>query len=82
MIEEDLQVLFDLNGIVFHLCNGKDAHFAVFPGAVLFQQEWQEHQQATVMHDPPYINISANLFIWRKFMKNSIFWIKILENHL
>lgn len=44
MIQEHFQVFFHLNRIVFHLSNSEDAHFTVFPCAVLFQQERQQHQ--------------------------------------
>lgn len=43
MIEEHFKVFLHLNGIVFHLGDGEDAHFAIFPRAMLFQQEWQQH---------------------------------------
>lgn len=61
MVEEHFQVLLHLNGIVLHLSNGKDAHFAVFPCAVLFQEEWQQHQKTAIMYNPPNVNVSANL---------------------
>lgn len=43
MIEEHFEVFLHLNGIVFHLGHGEDAHFTIFPRTMLFQQEWQQH---------------------------------------
>lgn len=63
MVEERFQVLLHLNGIVFHLSNGKDSQFAVLPGAMLFQEEWQQHQQPTVVNNPPDVDVAADLEI-------------------
>lgn len=61
LVQEHLQVFLHLNGVVFHLGDGEDAHLAVLPGAVLLQQEWKEHQHAAVVHDPPDVDVAGNL---------------------
>lgn len=61
MIEEHLQVLLHLDGVVFHLRDGEDAHLAVLPGSVLFQQERKQHQHAAIVYDPPDVNIARYL---------------------
>lgn len=61
MVQEHLQVLLDLDRVVLHLGHGKDAHLAVLPGAVLLEQERQQHQQATVVHDPPDVDVTGDL---------------------
>lgn len=61
MVEEHLEVLLHLDRIVLHLSNGKDSEFAVLPGAVLLQQERQQHQHAAVMYNPPDVDVPIDL---------------------
>lgn len=60
MVQENLQILLNLNRIVFHLCDREYSHFAVLPCAVLFQQEGQQHQQAAIMNHPPDVDVAAD----------------------
>lgn len=60
MVQENLQILLNLNRIVFHLCDREYSHFAVLPCAVLLQQEWQQHQQAAVVNHPPDVDVAAD----------------------
>lgn len=66
MVQEHLQILLYLDGVVLHLGDGEDAHLAVLPRAVLLQQERQQHQQPAVVHDPPDVNVSSNLQGFRR----------------
>jgi len=56
LVQERLEIFFHLNGIVVGLRNREYSQLAVFPGAVLFQQERYEHQDSSVVHDPPNID--------------------------
>lgn len=47
-------------------CNREDAKVAVLPDLVLPQEEGKEHQQASIMHYPPHINVSLHpIFVAR-----------------
>lgn len=61
MVQEHLQVLLHLDGVVFQLRHGEDSHLAVLPGPVLLQQEREQHQQAAVVDDPPHVDVSHHL---------------------
>lgn len=61
VVQENLQILLNLNRIVFQLCNREDPHFAVFPCAVLLEKEGQKHEQAAIVNHPPDVNVAANL---------------------
>ncbi|TMW54693.1 hypothetical protein DOY81_000224 [Sarcophaga bullata] len=37
---------------------------------MLFQKEWQQHQKTTIVHDPPDVNITANLKIRLSYNNN------------
>lgn len=69
VIQEHLQVFFDLNRVVLHLGDGEDTHLAVLPRAMLFQQERQQHQQATIVDDPPDVNVSGDLYLHMRARK-------------
>ena len=60
MVEESVEILFHLNGIILGLGHTEYPKFAIFPCAVLFQQKGQKHQKATVMHDPPNVNVASD----------------------
>jgi hypothetical protein len=62
IVERNFEILLHLNGIIFELSDSKETHLAMSPSAVLPQQEWQQHQQASVVNDPPDIDKSADLF--------------------
>jgi hypothetical protein len=62
IVERNFEILLHLNGIIFELSDRKETHLAMSPGAVLPQKERQQHQQASVVNDPPNINKSADLF--------------------
>lgn len=61
LVQEHLEVFLHLYRVIFHLSDGEDAHLAILPGTVLLQQEWQEHQHATIVHNPPDVNVARNL---------------------
>lgn len=61
MVEENFQILLNLNRVVFELCDREDSHLAVLPCSVLLEQEGQKHEQATIVHHPPHVNVAANL---------------------
>ena len=61
MVEESIEILFHLNGIILGLGHAKYPKFAILPCAVLFQQKGQQHQKATVVHNPPNVNVAADL---------------------
>lgn len=61
MVQEHFQVLLHLNRVVLHLGDGKNAHFAVLPCAMLLEQERQKHQQTTIVDDPPDVDVAADL---------------------
>ena len=52
-VEELLEVLLDLDAVVLWLGHREDAHGGVSPHLVLSQQEPQQHEDASVVHDPP-----------------------------
>ena len=60
MVEESVEILFHLNGIILGLSHAKYPQFAILPGAVLLQQEGQQHQKATIVHNPPDVNVAAD----------------------
>lgn len=62
LVQECLEIFFHLNGIVVGLCNREYSQLAIFPGAVLFQQERYEHQNSTVVYDPPNIDCARQLY--------------------
>ena len=43
VVEEGLKVLLHLNGVVLWLCDAEDPHLAVLPGAVLHEEEGEQH---------------------------------------
>ncbi len=61
MVEEGVEVLLHLDGVVLRLRDAEDAHLAVLPGAVLLQQEGQQHEEAAVVDDPPDVDVAADL---------------------
>ena len=61
MVEESVEILFHLNGVILGLRNAKYPEFAILPCAVLLQQEGQQHQEAAIVHNPPNVNVAADL---------------------
>ena len=61
VVEEGLEVLLHLNGVVLWLCDAEDPHLAVLPGAVLHEEEGEQHEEAAVVHDPPYVDVALHL---------------------
>ena len=60
VVEEGLEVLLHLNGVVLRLCDAEDPHLAVLPGAVLHEEEGEQHEEAAVVHDPPDIDVTLD----------------------
>ena len=61
VVEEGLEVLLHLNGVVLRLCDAEDPHLAVLPGAVLHEEEGEQHEEAAVVHDPPDVDVALHL---------------------
>ena len=61
MVEERLEVLLHLDGVVLGLCDAEDPHLAVLPRPVLLEQEGQEHEEAAVVDDPPDVDVALDL---------------------
>ena len=61
LVQESLQILLHLDGVVVDLGHAEDPQLAILPGAVLLQQEREEHQQAAVVHDPPDVDGTLHL---------------------
>lgn len=66
VVEKGFQIFLHLDGVVLGLSNAEDSELAVFPRSVLLEQEWQEHEKATVMNDPPDIDVAADFVAWRE----------------
>jgi hypothetical protein len=58
VVKELLQVLLHLYGVVLHLGDSEDLHFAILPGAVLLEEEGQQHEKTAVMHNPPDVDVA------------------------
>ena len=61
MVEERLEVLLHLDGVVLRLRDAEDPHLAVLPGPVLHEEEGQQHEEAAVVHDPPDVDVPLHL---------------------
>ena len=61
MVEESFQVLLHLDRVVFRLGDAENPHFAIFPSAMLLQEERQQHEQPAVVHDPPDVDVALDL---------------------
>ena len=61
VVEESFEVLLHLDRVVLWLCDAEDPHFAVLPGAVLHEEEGEQHEEAAVVHDPPDVDVPLHL---------------------
>ena len=61
VVEEGLEVLLHLDGVVLRLRDAEDPHLAVLPGAVLHEEEGEQHEEAAVVHDPPDVDVALHL---------------------
>jgi len=43
-VEECLEILLHLNGVVFHLGHGEDPEFAGLPSPMLFEEKGEQHE--------------------------------------
>ncbi|TNN76500.1 hypothetical protein EYF80_013365 [Liparis tanakae] len=58
VIEERGQVFLHLDAVVVQLGHGEDAHLALPPNLVLSEKEGQQHQHASVVDDPPDVDVT------------------------
>jgi len=61
LVEECLEIFLHLDGVVRLLSHAEDPELAVLPGPVLLEKEGQQHQQSSVVNDPPDIDVALDL---------------------
>ena len=61
MVKECLEIFLHLDRVVVDLRHAEDPELAILPGPVLLQQEWQQHEEAAVVNDPPNVDGSLDL---------------------
>lgn len=66
VVEEGLEVLLHLERVVLHLGDGEDAELGVAPGAVLAEEEGEEHEHSPVVHHPPHVHRPPHLVLRRR----------------
>ena len=75
MVEEGLEVLLHLNGVVLGLRDAEDPHLTVLPRPVLHEQEGQQHEEAAIVNNPPDVDVALDLVarvgepLWRKILQ-------------
>ncbi len=60
MVHERLDILLHLDGVVLGLRHAEYPQVAALPSAVLLHEEWQQHEQAAVVHDPPDVDVALD----------------------
>ena len=58
MIQEGDEILLHLNGVVLGLSHSEDPHPALPPSPVLLQEEGQQHEESSIMNNPPDVDVS------------------------